>query len=202
MRKVNVHVSMYVDPALSNKDGSDKTAITVVGTSPMDVWYVIAAVTTVNNNPTEVAAAVKRIASRYRPMTSGLEIVGAQSLYLEILVPVFREIHLPPIRGYTVTSRRSKQERIMRVLEPRHRGGRLVFGRDMKALEDQVRQFPQLAHDDLIDSLSGHEHVARVPRTVLIDDVYDEAEEHFDEDASARLLNGSYIGRRTPGRAA
>lgn len=192
---IPVYVTMAIDPAFSDNPGSDKTGITVVGNTPKDVWHVAEAEETPNNKPTTVIARVLYYAVRYRPSVISIEGVGGATLYQDLINPKLKEAGLPPITVFHPGTKKSKEQRILK-LEPRMRDGRLYMRRGLTALNNQFRSFPQLDHDDLLDSLSQHLKYSRPAEEA--DLRYPFFEDEFDEDDMPRKSNGCHVGRSTP----
>lgn len=193
--RIPLFVTMAIDPAFSDNPGSDKTAITVVGNTPKDHWLVMEAEETPNNKPTTVISRVVFYALRYRPNVISIEGVGGAQLYQDLINPRLKEIKLPPLVLFYPGTKKSKEQRILK-LEPRMRDGRLSIRRGLTALHNQFSNFPQIDHDDLLDSLSQHLKYSRPASEADLQ--YPFYEDEFDEDDSPRKSNGCHVGRSTP----
>jgi predicted phage terminase large subunit-like protein len=160
---VPVFVTMAIDPALSADSGSDYTGFTVVGTDPEGIWYVIVA-ENFKGVPDEVINRAVRHAQTYKPQVLSLEATAAQILYRPLLVPALMNAGLSPtIHEYKAPPWRSKAQRI-ESLQPMFKQNRIFIREGLEDLIDQLDRYPEVEHDDLLDSLTQHLEISRPPK--------------------------------------
>jgi predicted phage terminase large subunit-like protein len=160
---VPVFVTMAIDPALSADRSADYTGITVVGADPEGIWYVMEA-ENFKGAPDEVIARSVRHAQIYKPTIISLEAVAAQILYRPLLVPALLNAGLrPKIYEYRSPPWRSKAQRI-ESLQPLFKQKRIFVREGLEDLLEQLDRYPEIEHDDLLDSLSQHLEISRPVR--------------------------------------
>ena len=155
----NPNVYLLVDPAGSEEKRADETAIVAVAvTSDNRMWVMDAAGGRLS--PSEAVRAIYRMARKWRPICVGIELQGLASYLQKALRDAERqEKYLLPIKSVKPKAR-SKDVRI-RVLEPRHRGGTLLFHRDLRThpVFTQFNRFPVCRFDDYLDALAYGEDI-------------------------------------------
>jgi predicted phage terminase large subunit-like protein len=154
---------MAIDPALSASDSADFTGFTVVGCAPDATWYIMEA-DNFKGVPNQVIDRSVRHAIHYKPRKLSLESVAAQILYKNLLIPALREAGLnPEIVEYRIPSYRSKAQRI-EALQPLFKMGKIKIREGLEELIEQLTRYPEIEHDDLLDSLTQHLPIVRAPR--------------------------------------
>lgn len=157
---VPVYVTMAVDPALSASERADFTGITVVGTDPMGDWYVLEA-DAFKGRPDQVIERIVAHAVVYHPRVLSVEVVAAQRLFKPLLVPRLKDANVhPTIYEFSPSTKRTKGQRI-EAMQPKFKQGKVYIKEGLKDLLFQLDHYPELDHDDLIDSLSQHLEVSR-----------------------------------------
>lgn len=160
---VPVYVTLAVDPALTASKTADFTGITVVGTDIEGRWYVMEA-DNFKGVPHEVIDRIVRYTQLYKPVVLSIETVAAQILYRPLLVPALYEAGVEPrIYEYHAPPYRSKSQRI-EALQPKFKGGMIYIREGLEDLIEQLDRYPEVEHDDLLDSLAQHLEIARPPR--------------------------------------
>ena len=168
IKKEDLYITATCDPA---GEGEDFTGISVVGTdSNMDIFLL----ELVNKHlqPSEIINEIIRLHYKYGFKMFGLEMNFYRGmLRLELDRRINEEIKISDnfkrfgIHEFEATSRKgqSKTNRIM-ALQPYHERGAIKFPGervellrgDFSELAYQMIQFPNAAHDDLLDSLAYH----------------------------------------------
>ena len=161
--RIPVRASFALDPAVTDKKRSDFSGFTVVLTDIEDNWYIQEA-DNFKGQPQAVCDRFIMYARLYRPSAISIESNAAQILYKELLLPKLRENNITtPITEYrppTMINKRAKIER----LQPKFKQGKVFIRRGLTELLRQLDQFPELDHDDLLDSLVQHLTIARPPQ--------------------------------------
>jgi len=167
IEKDDLYITGTCDPA---GEGEDFTAITVVGTDhKMDMH--ILEIVNAHLQPSEIIDNIIRLHYKYSFKKFGLEtnffrgmlrLELERKINVEVLEHDFQRFG---IEEFEASSRKgqSKANRIM-ALQPYHERGALKFpGTRFELLKDnfrelgiQMQQFPNSAHDDIMDSLAYH----------------------------------------------
>jgi predicted phage terminase large subunit-like protein len=161
---VPVFVTMAIDPAFSTAVAADFTGFTVVGTGPDGTMYVLCA-DAFKGSPDAVVDHAIAIALKFKPRILSIEAVAAQVLFKPLLVPRLRESGLgaTQLYEYKQSMRRSKGQRI-EAMQPRFKQNLIQLSEGLGDLAEQLNRYPELDHDDLIDSLAQHMELSRPPR--------------------------------------
>lgn len=154
---------ILVDPAITEKQESDSSAIIAVGISPTNHWFVDH-VSLTKEQPHKLIQTILKVASMYpykNIKNIVLESIGFQRTIKHFLMEECkkRSIYYPleEIKGHSF----SKEYRI-RGLEPYLSDRKVFFNAkslhdaspSMLALFDQLLTFPKCVHDDAIDALA------------------------------------------------
>jgi predicted phage terminase large subunit-like protein len=192
-----VFVTMAIDPAYTGQRGSDSTGVTVVGTSPGDNWYVMEA-KRFKGGPEQTMSAITLLVTRYRPRVVTIETVFHQEIYRLLFAQLLKERGLRiPVRPYTESNRKSKAARI-EGLQPRFKQRKIFLRRGLDDLYQELEDYPELLHDDLLDSLAQHLAISRPARPdeyVILDE---EELEDGEEKEVQKVLGGFHVGLGTP----
>ena len=148
-------VTATVDPAISDREGSDYSAIVVVGTNRENSWYILEAIRG-RWNLLELVERIFEIHRRWLPIKIGIETVGFQRYISQYLAEQMRQRDAwLPITELKTDTRKSKEMRI-RGLQPRFETRTVFLRRGVVDLEDELLRFPRGRHDDLVDALAYH----------------------------------------------
>lgn len=152
---------MAVDPAISEKETADYSAIVVVGVDQDQNWYVLVALQK-RCQPKELIDTIIATYELHRPTKIALEQVAFQKslTYYIAEEQKKRGVWLPIFEAKADTD---KLRRIL-TLQPRFELGQVKIKKDMEDLEYQLRRFPRAKHDDLLDSLAFVEQIVYYPR--------------------------------------
>lgn len=200
--RLPVFVSFFWDPAGPLAPGklpekADAHGLTVVGTDEAGLWYVLHA-EAFRGYTSAVIDRVVSIIQRFQPKAGGLENISAQSLWGDLLARRLSDLELPPfpLRRVHPGTKRSKIGRIENVLQPRYAKRRLLLAPGLRRLEEEMDRFPDCEHDDVIDSLAGHDTLSRPAKSVeraLAD--YALMDDEEEDDGAPRMTDGTWAGR-------
>jgi predicted phage terminase large subunit-like protein len=161
---------LLIDPAISQEQKADYTAMMMVGIDRYANVYVLDIVRE-HFDVTGIINAIFQQFERWHPQAVGIEEVGFQRTLRYSLSQEEQKrkkylnvIELKP-------NIRSKDQRI-KALQPQYANGKVLHNRDLIYniyLEDELLRFPRGKHDDLIDALSYaldiiHPPVKRISR--------------------------------------
>lgn len=157
------HTFAFIDPAISQEDHADYTALNVVDVDSNGDWFVRIS-RRFKLNPTEIVELVFKIADQFKPMCIGIEDIAYQKALLYMVHERSKTLNkVVPVKGINSGNRISKQMKIMGLV-PRFEWGKIKLARGLIDLEDELDQYPRSAHDDLLDSLSMIELIAVTPQ--------------------------------------
>lgn len=150
----NLRVTVTIDPAVSVKKQSDRSAIVTCGTDEFGNIYILDVVNELLE-PKDLYARVMTIYKLYAPFKVGVEVVAAQKLFKPYMEEAAQRggIHLRLEEIKTERSM-SKEERIFLNLSPYFSNGKIWLKRGQFDLINQLRSFPNGVHDDIIDALA------------------------------------------------
>ena len=153
--RVPVYVTMSIDPAMSRGKYADYLAVTVVGTSSQNNWYVMEAAR-MRGGPVVALPYITYCLRTYQPEILSIETLGFQEMIKIWLMERLRQINLSVrIKEYKEASRHKKSFRI-EGLQPLFQQGRVFLKRGLTDLYNELREYPEPDHDDLLDSLAQH----------------------------------------------
>jgi predicted phage terminase large subunit-like protein len=158
--KVNTYA--FIDPAISEEDHADYTALVVVQGDENHDWYVRVA-QRYRINPTKIVDLVFKVHQEWKCSTIGIESVAYQKalLYMVHEESKRRGIIVPVVEVRPDTDK-DKSTRI-KGLVPRFEWSRIFLAKGMHDLELELAQFPRGSHDDLIDALAYIDKIAMYP---------------------------------------
>lgn len=199
-----VYTTLAWDPKgrETTRKENDAHGITLVGDDSIDVWWVLLALEL--RLPLDALLdKIVMLLRQYAIMKMSIETRGAsvQGLYIDLLKPVLARHGLEgfPIHEWSPGTTESKFT-LIRGMQPRFRRGGMFFRRGMCVpLIGQMDDFPQLEHDDVLDSLVQHKAVARPAEPDDIAGAF-AREEDFDaadETATQETTDGAWVGLGT-----
>jgi predicted phage terminase large subunit-like protein len=152
----------FLDPAISEEDGADYSALVIVSTDENLNWYV-RHVFRQRINPTEQIAMLFRVQEKFKCVVIGIEDVAFQRSILHFAMEEARrrKVFLP-IMGVKRGPDKTKEMRILSLV-PRFEWGSVFLGNERHDLELELGQFPRGQHDDILDALSSIEEIVTYP---------------------------------------
>jgi len=159
----NKNTFAFIDPAISQEEHADYTALTVVDVDSNGDWFVRIA-RRFRMNPTEIVEMVFKIADQFKPMCIGIEDFAYQKALLYMVHEKSKMLkRVVPVKGINSGNQISKLTRILGLV-PRFEWGKIKLARGLVDLEDELDKYPRSAHDDILDSLSNIELIAYAPQ--------------------------------------
>lgn len=153
-----LYKSLYVDPAISEKDKADWTGYTAVYATHAGIWYVVEAFRS-RDDPATIIETVQRLHRKHKFDTIGVEAVQYQKALAFWLQR--SDAEFLPVEA--VTPDTDKRRRIM-ALQPYFRRHRILLSDRLPGrLEAELLNLDSTDHDDLADSLAGHLFVTIAP---------------------------------------
>lgn len=156
------HTFAFIDPAISQEEGADYTAVVVADVDVNGTWYVKAA-NRYKINPTQLVTLVFAVHQTYNCQAIGIEEVAYQKALLYMVAEEMgRRQQVLPIKGIHPGTKTTKQMRIMGLV-PRFEWGKIFLAKGLHDLELEFAQFPRAKHDDLLDALASLEQLVYYP---------------------------------------
>lgn len=141
------------DPADSDKSTADWTGITMKGIDKDGRWYVFEAVKYQHIAALTIADVVK-LALKYKCSSWGVEVSGGRSAYVLMLQEAFIKQGVLGRITELHSQNRAKSSRI-EALVPRFQAMTVFIGTHCTPLIEEL-DYPEVSHDDVIDSLAYH----------------------------------------------
>jgi phage terminase large subunit-like protein len=138
---------LSIDPAVTSSSRADYTGLSVVGYSPSERACVVEHAEQVRLTPAALRARVLDLLSRFELRHVLLERNQGGDWLAEVLAPL-------PAKVHTVHQSERKEVRAARVLD-HYQSGRVRHARALAQLEEQMLAFPNVANDDLVDSVGS-----------------------------------------------
>lgn len=147
-----LRVYTFIDPAISQKQEADYTAIVTIGIDSLNKIYILEAIQK-RMLPDEIINTVFSTVLQYKPLSVGIETVQYQKmLALEIRKQMNIRNHF--FNLIDVNPSWEKVARIRSILQPRYWNLSVFHRNGMNDLELELLKFPNGKHDDIIDALS------------------------------------------------
>lgn len=151
----------FIDPAISQEEGSDNTGIVIVDVDLEGQWYIRVA-KRAKLTPTNIIDLCFEINNHFKPKVIGIEEVAFQK---SLLYMVSSEMHkrnvVIPVSGIKVDTETTKEARILGLV-PRFEWGRILINRGMHDFEMEYLQFPR-GKRDIMDALAYIDRIAFNP---------------------------------------
>lgn len=165
----DVYRFAFVDPAISEADTADYTALTVAAVDSNKNWY-IEAVRRERLNPSGIIELIFQTHQTYAPRIIGVEDVAFQRAIIHFAYEEMkRRGKKVPLDGVKRSPDKSKQMRILGLV-PRFEWGTLLLGPNCQDLEEELDSFPRGTHDDVLDSLASIEDIVYYPQKKVKDE--------------------------------
>lgn len=153
----------FLDPAISQSDKADYTAVVVVDVDIDSNWYIRFAHRD-RITPTQQMELVFKVYDQYRPLVFGIEDVAYQAALLYMIDEESKKRQkMVPVKGIKRGPDRTKEARIS-ALQPRFEWGRIFLSQGLHDFETELMQFPRGSHDDLIDAAASIEEIVVYPQ--------------------------------------
>ena len=148
----NLEVYTFIDPAISQKQEADYTAIVTIWHDTRSNNIYVLEVIQERMLPDRLIDEVFRVVRDWKPRKVWLEVVQFQKM----LALEFRNQMRIRDRYFTleeITPRWEKEARIRSILQPRY-SNHTIYHKNMQDLELELLKFPNAKHDDQCDALS------------------------------------------------
>lgn len=159
---INHHTFAFLDPAISQQEHADYTALAVVHVDEENRYYLEVA-KRFRISAVETVQLLFEVAERYNPLVIGVEDVAYQKSLLHFTADEMRKRgKYIPLQGVKRGSDKSKEIRILS-LAPRFAWGGIFLNRGLTDFEDEYSKFPRGRFDDILDAVSSIEEIASPP---------------------------------------
>lgn len=144
----------FVDPAISQKETADYTAIVTVGIDDRSNNIYVLDVFADRIEPDAIIDNLFRIVKEFNVRKVGIEVVQYQKM-LALEIKKQMRIRDTFFVLDEVKPMGEKEARIRAILQPRYSNGAIFHKKEFTELELELLKFPNGKHDDKIDALSG-----------------------------------------------
>lgn len=152
----------FIDPAISQEDDADFTAVVIIDVDVNNDWYLRAA-KRYKITATKILGLIFQIYEKFKPKMIGIESVAYQKALFHFLKEEMRRRNTYiPVHDYHPGTEKTKEDRI-RGLVPRFEWGNIFIARGLDDFEDEYLKFPRARHDDLMDALASVQEIAYAP---------------------------------------
>lgn len=143
---------LTADPNGGSKTAPDEAAIVVSGQAPDENVFTLSA-TSGRPNPDEFVDQIFKLAIRWRPRVVGIEQAGQQNTIFHFEKKMRKEgvfFNVVPLKHLN----RVKEDRIRTMMQPVMAVKRLHVLKSQTKLVEQIKNYPDIKNDDLIDALA------------------------------------------------
>lgn len=148
-----LNVFSACDPAFSQSEGADYSAIVTVGVDKDSNWYVLE-VRRGKWTVTELINNLFSVYDRFSPISMSIEVIGqSQGILSPIRAEEEKRKKYLPLMEIKSRPPLEKETRIRAELQPRFENGKVFIKKNMEELETELLHFPHSRYDDVIDSL-------------------------------------------------
>lgn len=173
----------FIDPAISQKQEADYTAIVTIGITNRNDIYILD-IFREKVEPDELIENVLRIADEWKPNTIWIETVQFQKM-LALELKKQMKLRNKMYHIYEMSPTGEKNARIKSVLQPRYSLMTVFHNRDDENnfnFEAELLKFPNWKHDDMIDSLASCIAMANIEMPQEEWEVKEETDPFFEDD--------------------
>ena len=152
----SLKVYTFIDPAISQKQEADFTAIVTIGIDQNNRIYVLD-IFHERVEPSDSINALFEIVKKYRPDRVWVEVVAFQKM-LALEIRKQMNIRNTFFNLDEITPMWEKNSRIKTILEPRYSNINILhpkYNKNTKDLELELLKFPNAKNDDMIDALAS-----------------------------------------------
>lgn len=173
-------VSIVLDPAISDKQSADRSAITVRGVDKDNNWYVLEVWAERGVEPNVLIEKLFELYLKWNAkwpvQAMAIETIAYQKALIFALNDEMakRNLYLPLVE---ISSHRQTKELRIKSLIPRWNMGHIFLRNPMKSgdqtdvLMDEIFRFPKSEHDDCLDSLVMHSELYVSPGIINEDEI-------------------------------
>lgn len=148
----------FIDPAISQNQGADYTALVVVDVDDDGMWYLKHAARK-RITATQTIELFFKIKEVFNPVCIGVETVAYQEAIIHFLnLEMKRRKIMLPVKSIRRGPDKTKEMRI-RGLIPRFEWGNIFVKQGLRDFEDEYIKFPKAPHDDIMDALASIEEI-------------------------------------------
>ena len=148
----------FIDPAISQSETADYTALVIVHVSEDNDWYLEIAKRQ-RITATDTIRLMFKVNELFKPSVIGVEVVAYQQALVHFLSDEMRKRKVViPVHPLKRGNDKTKEMRI-RGLLPRFEWGRIFIKKGLRDFEDEYSKFPKAQHDDIMDALASIEEI-------------------------------------------
>jgi predicted phage terminase large subunit-like protein len=154
----------FIDPAISQSDSADYTAIVVVATDDQGQWFLRSAFRQ-RLTPPQIINKLFDVFTEFQCLNMGIETVAFQEalMYMAHEEMIRRNIFLP-LTDIKPSTKKTKEMRILSLV-PRFEWGRIEVGQGLYDFEAEYLDYAgsRSKHDDILDALASIDEIVSYP---------------------------------------
>ena len=155
----------FIDPAISQEDESDFTALAVVDVDVEGTWFLKVA-RRAKLTVTQQVKLIFDVQRIFKPNVLGIEDVAYQRALIQLVQEEMRRRgELIRLKSVKRGPDKSKAMRI-RALVPRFEWRRILLAQGLHEFEREYLKFPRASHDDILDAVASIEDIYSPPPKV------------------------------------
>jgi predicted phage terminase large subunit-like protein len=163
----NVYRFAFIDPAISQTDSADFTALVVVAVDSDQQWYLEHA-SRHKITPSNIINLIFQMAERFDPLRIGIEQVAFQEVLVYMMHEEMKKRNIwLPIEG--IKPRRD-QTKLMKILGliPRFEWDRIRINKGLADFENEYNNYAgeRSKHDDIMDALASIDEIVTYPTDI------------------------------------
>lgn len=155
---------IFIDPAISQSDSADYSALVVVAVDANKQWYLEHA-SRHKITPSQIIDLMFQVTNRFDPMKIGIEDVAFQKVLVYMAYEEMEKRNIwIPLEGVKPPNDKTKLMKILG-LTPRFEWGRILINRGLHDFEREYLEYAgeRSKHDDILDALSSIEPLITYP---------------------------------------
>ena len=209
--RIPIKTFLLWDPAgVRPSTYGDFHGVIVAGVDKDGNWVILEA-QALKLHAAEIIARMIYLIDHYHIDSMSIEDVSNQLLWKDKLIetlalhnskqPPESQIPCPPIYETKPSSRMRKNARIETALQPKFKARQVWIRKGLRELVQQLNEFPQLDHDDLVDALAQLPGVAQPAEELSPEDIEDTRQVERPEGRKRKdiaVLSGAWVGLSTP----
>jgi len=188
----------FIDPAISQADSADFTALVVVAVDIQKNWYIEHA-SRHKIDPTNIINLIFAMYDRYQPMRIGIEDVAFQRVLVYMAhEEMLRRNVMLPIEGIKPPNDKTKLMKILGLI-PRFEWNRIYVNKGMADFENEFLEYAgeRSKHDDILDALASIDALISYPEPQQ-EEIRDLPPQHPDYERMYRLRLMRGLDRKGP----
>jgi predicted phage terminase large subunit-like protein len=160
----NAYRFAFVDPAISQADSADFTALVVVAVDEQKQWY-LEHCSKHKIDPTQIINLIFAMHDRFQPLRIGIESVAFQEVLIYMMHEKMQQLNqFLPVEGIKPRNDETKLKKILGLV-PMFEWGRILINQGLDDFENEYLEYAgeRSKHDDMLDALASIHQIVTYP---------------------------------------